>query len=550
MKKFLALLISAAMIFALVSIPAAADGEVLIKAGTVNDVEPGDKVTVPITLEGDYTAHIITVDVHYDPANVTVGNSLNIKAGELLPEGYADASWMVTKTVDDTNGIAKFGLVIGADPTLPDEYQALTGSGVLFTVDFTVNENCTENQTISLEIREFKYMPRGETSGTPIPCTTEDGAINLVDEPEPTEPEPTEPEPTEPEPTEPEPTEPEPTEPEPTEPEPTEPEPVEGNKFVIGSQDDVEPGSEVTVPVNAVINDEAHILNAVIEYDADVLEVVDAVFGSLVAKKLEGAYTSIDYTTTPGKIYVGIVCADEPMTGEGVLVNITFKVADDFTEPTTVSMTVNEFGYMPVDAANAEPLDYETEDGILTPAEPVEPEPVEFVMGSEYGVAPGSEVTLPFTLTGDYEAHILNISLDYDTSVLTLVGFEKGEVLTSLENCQVIVDTDSVPGSIRIGVVMFDEGMTAEGVIGNLTFKVSDDFAEPTVVEVNVVEFGYMPVGEANAEPIPFEATNGIITPAEVGPNPPVTGAISLAGLGVLAIATGAGVVIFRKKED
>ena len=289
MKKFLALLISAAMIFALVSIPAAADGEVLIKAGTVNDVEPGEKVTVPISLEGDYTAHILTVDVHYDPANVTVGNGLNIKAGELLPEGYADANWLVTKTVDDTNGVAKFGLVIGADPTLPEEYQALTGSGVLFTVDFTVNENCTEDQTISLEIREFKYMPLGETSGTPIPYTTEDGAINLVDEPEPTEPEPTEPEP---------------TEPEPTEPEPTEPEPVEGNKFVIGSQDDVEPGSEVTVPVNAVINDEAHILNAVIEYDADVLEVVDAVFGSLVAKKLEGAYTSIDYTTTPGKIYV------------------------------------------------------------------------------------------------------------------------------------------------------------------------------------------------------------------------------------------------------
>ena len=94
------------------------------------------------------------------------------------------------------------------------------------------------------------------------------------------------------------------------------------------------------------------------------------------------------------------------------------------------------------------------------------------------------------------------------------------------------------------------DGMTAEGVIANLKFKVSDKFTEPTVIEVNVTEFGYMPVGAANAEPIPFTATNGIVTPGSVGPNPPVTGAVSLAGIGVLAIATGAGVVIFRKKED
>ena len=542
MKKFLALLISAAMIFALVAIPAAADGEVQFTVDTVTDVTPGDVVEVPIEVDGEYEAHILTIEVHYNADYLTIEKKSDIKNGSIFPSGddAEEAEWTILKDIE-TPGVAKLGIIC------PHDDYPITGSGTLCSIKFTVSEDCTEDQPLELIIQEFKYMPEGATTGDPIPYTVENGAIELVDEPEPTEPEPTEPEPTEPEPTEPEPTEPEPTEPEPTEPG------EEYNTFVVGSQDDVEPGSEVVVPVDAVIIDEAHILNAVIDYDADVLEVVDVEFGSLLASKIEGAFTTIDYETTPGKIYIGVICADEPMTGEGTLINITFKVADDFDEPTVVSMDINEFGYMPVDAGDAEDLDYEIEDGVLTPAEepePIEPEPVEFVMGSQYDVAPGSVITLPFTISGDYEAHIMNIALDYDTSVLTLVNFENGEVLNSVEDAIIVVDTESVPGSIRLGVVMPTDGMTAEGVIANLTFKVSENFTEPTVIEVNVAEFGYMPVGEANAEPIPFTATNGIVTPGSVGPNPPVTGAISLAGLGVLAIATGAGVVIFRKKED
>ena len=515
MKKFLALLISAAMIFALVSIPAAADGEVQITVATINDVEPGTDVEVPVTIEGDYEAHILTLYVNYDPENLSIEKKSDIKNGDLFPSGddAEEAEWAVIKDIDSVPGQAKLGIIC------PHGDYPITGSGSICKIKFHVSENCTENQTLTLQVSEFKNMPEGSTTATPIPYVGTNGAINLHQD-----------------------------EPQPTEPEPTEPEPVEGNQITIGSKDNVKPGDEVTVPVEAVFNDEAHILNAVIDYDADVLTLVDAELGEFITG-IEGAFTSVD-TETPGKIYIGVVCAEDPMTGEGVLMNLTFKTADDFAEPTTVAMTINEFGYMPVDAANAEPLECELVDGIITPAEPVVPTPVEFVMGSKENVAPGSEITLPFTISGDYEAHLLNVALNYDPAVLTLIGFENGEVLNSVEDAIIVVDTETVPGSIRLGVVMPTDGMTAEGVIANLKFKVSDKFTEPTVIEVVVSEFGYMPVGAANAEPIPFTATNGIVTPGSVGPNPPVTGAVSLAGLGVLAIATGAGVVIFRKKED
>jgi len=71
-----------------------------------------------------------------------------------------------------------------------------------------------------------------------------------------------------------------------------------------------------------------------------------------------------------------------------------------------------------------------------------------------------------------------------------------------------------------------------------------------------------MPVGGENT-PIAFFAENGSIVvgsepivtdePTAVptdAPNPPITGAMSLIGVGIAAIVASAGVVIFRKKEE
>ena len=70
-----------------------------------------------------------------------------------------------------------------------------------------------------------------------------------------------------------------------------------------------------------------------------------------------------------------------------------------------------------------------------------------------------------------------------------------------------------------------------------------------------------MPVGGENT-PIAFFAENGSIVVGEApvteaptavptdAPNPPITGAMSLIGVGIAAIVASAGVVIFRKKEE
>ncbi len=185
-----------------------------------------------------------------------------------------------------------------------------------------------------------------------------------------------------------------------------------------------------------------------------------------------------------------------------------------------------------------------------TPEPPVEMAAT-FTMGSAADVAGGSTVTVDFTVAGTYEAHTLNVWLNYDNTVLTLDNVTYGDVLADAQmnlGAMVVVDYTTIPGSIRIGATMPTTGITMEGTILSLTFTVPEEFTEAEVIEVLANEFGYCPVGQTIAVQIPTTAVNGTIAPKAV--TPPVTGAISLIGLGVLAIATGAGVVLFRKKED
>ena len=908
MKKFLALLISVAMVFGLVAFPVSAEGEVSITVATVDDVQPGATVTLPVTLEGDYSAHIITVDVTYDPANLTIAGPAKLRAGDLFPEDYADYGWATVKNVNNDTGVAKFGLMIAGDPSYPEEYQALSGSGTFITIEFQVNENCNTNQPVTLTVREFKYMPLGQTSGTPIPYIVTNGAVNIEGAVDPTPtptpvaptptptPVPPTPTPVPPTPTPVPPTQPpvgpgevigyffeeedclsdwtlidadgdtwnwmsnlevgleapayegvgyifsqsyvnnygalnpdnwaitpafqatdlsavsfsmwacaqdaswpsehfgiyvgnqptvaamheiatytmtasvtrdqgtwynytadlsgidvqpgtlyfairhfnctdmfylnvdqveitvgegtEPTPVPPTQPpvEPTEP-PVDVNEatITVGSALEVEGNTEVTIPVTVEGNYMADTFNAVLTYDPNLVEVVSVTAGSVIP---EGSYIVID-TDTPGTIAFGIASYSESMTEDGVLFNIVFRTAADFDEDAPLDLTVSEFNYVP--SGTAIPVDLTVVDGIITPAEggndneatitvgseyevpgntevtipmtvegnymadtfnayltydpnlvelvsvssgelipedafvvidtetpgiiylgvtspsesitgdgelfsfvfrtvegfseeapleltvnafnyvpvataipvdvtvingvitpveveptePVEPDTVTFVMGSEYEVPGGSVITLPFTIEGEYEAHILNAVLYYDADVLTVLGVEKGEVLTFEDGeGTVIIDYTTIPGEIHIGCIMLDEAMSAEGVLVNVTFQVCDPFTEETPVVIGIDEFAYMPVGEIYETPIEFETIDGIVTPIEVeptepveltepveptepdeptepvGPQPPVTGAASLVGLGIIAIAAGAGIVIFRKKED
>ena len=231
-----------------------------------------------------------------------------------------------------------------------------------------------------------------------------------------------------------------------------------------------------------------------------------------------------------------------------------------------------------------------TVDPTEPPVDPTEP-PVEptlppigelpsFVVDNYYAQV-GDVIEIPVVLYA-YEgnAHVLNMWLDYDPAALQINSITYGEFITNAQGLggMVVLDYTTVPGSIRLGVVDPQNDPIPAGsepmVIYTINATVLEGAAETNVLDITVNEFKNYPIGgtvtllehyvydgaviigEEPTEP-PVEPTEPPVEPTEppVEPTPtpapvPGTGAATLIGLGVMALLSGAGVVLFRKKED
>ena len=204
--------------------------------------------------------------------------------------------------------------------------------------------------------------------------------------------------------------------------------------------------------------------------------------------------------------------------------------------------------------------------------EPVTPAPgdVIFSVGGVHYVAAGSQVSVDLTIDGEYEANGMNIWVQYDAEKLTLNSVDEGEIMKAIKDLggMNILDFQSIPGSVRLGSMLPRDPVSGSGKIFTMNFTVAEGLEDGTEmpIEILVKEFFNMPIN-GNNTPIAFFAENGSIVVGEApvteapitdeptavptdAPNPPITGAMSLIGVGIAAIVASAGVVIFRKKEE
>ena len=218
------------------------------------------------------------------------------------------------------------------------------------------------------------------------------------------------------------------------------------------------------------------------------------------------------------------------------------------------------------------PTDAPTPEPPTDAPEPVTPAPgdVIFSVGGVHYVAAGSQVSVDLTIDGEYEANGMNIWVQYDAEKLTLNSVDEGEIMKAIKDLggMNILDFQSIPGSVRLGSMLPTDPVSGSGKIFTMNFTVAEGLEDGTEmpIEILVKEFFNMPVGGENT-PIAFFAENGSIVVGEApvteapitdeptavptdAPNPPITGAMSLIGVGIAAIVASAGVVIFRKKEE
>ena len=358
--------------------------------------------------------------------------------------------------------------------------------------------------------------------------------------------------------------------------------------FTAGTVNDVNPGDTVTVPVSisATGDYEAHSLTMHVRYNASALTVKSVANGEVWSNLPDDALKVKDFATNPGDVAIGITCPSDGMTGTGVFFIITFEVAATCTEDQVITVDVDLFSNYPlggqptdipfavvngaINMAAGEPEP--TEPTPTEPVQPTEPTPVDpGNMSAAFAVTPrtvaedGDIITIALTVSGSYAAHTMNVAVDYDPDALALVEVQRGAALNNApEDAAIIVDSDTYDDSVRLGLLAPTDAFTATGVLLVMTFEVQEgfeaDYPDGTPITIAVAEFDNMPEGAATGTAIPCTVTPGIVVPKNggdtpgpgpgPGPNPPVTGAISFVGLGIMAIATGAGAFLFRKKED
>ena len=526
---------------------------------------PGEEITASVLVSGEFEAHILNLELNYDSAVFEVTNAT---MSSVLEQATANGGVVI---VDYTTvpGSIRVGVIMPNEPFDTD--------GELINIDLTVKDDAAEGSYFLVPVvTEFRNFPiDGEP--TDIPFDVVHGEVEIEGEPQPPEP---------------------------------------GTvTFTVDSPDQVEQGEEFDVVVSVAGEYEAHGMNYKLAYDSSVFEIVSVDTDSDVlyqVSNLNGAYI-VDYETEEGVIHLGYIMPDEGVTAEGTLITVTFKAKEDAAPGLyDFTQTVDELRYYPLDAEEGVDIPYELVDDTTEIVGTSELGSATFTVttGRFVQVERGEEFNAQLTISGDYiAAHGLNMMVNYDADNFELVNIESGEILA---DCIVVVDYETIPGSIRLGAMQAEEGFSGEGILLNMTFKAKEDAAVGIYDFVpEVTEFRYFPVEAEEGMDIPYETVEDqveivdtvTVPPTEVPPTevpptevpptevpptevpptevpptevpptevpptevppteePPVTeppttpptpptGTIALVGLGIAAIVAGAGVILFRKKED
>lgn len=145
-----------------------------------------------------------------------------------------------------------------------------------------------------------------------------------------------------------------------------------------------------------------------------------------------------------------------------------------------------------------------------------------FSMNSVDNVSPGESFTITLSISGEYEAHGMALSIEYDPNSMTLESCDQGAYLDGLraKNGVPLLDSETLAseGKIKLGVMMPMDGATGSGDVLVMKFHVNEGVTVNQQVIMIIQEFIYMPLLDANGQPnmqgtdIPFSTRNSIIT--------------------------------------
>ena len=142
----------------------------------------------------------------------------------------------------------------------------------------------------------------------------------------------------------------------------------------------------------------------------------------------------------------------------------------------------------------------------------------------------GDTITVKLLVSGDYQAHTLNLRVYFDNTSYSLKGKTFGEAYqeATSNGGWGMCELNKQKNAVSLGIMMISEPMSSEGELVSFDFDVLGTASENTEFLVTIEDFGFMPVGQSVASPIDY-TTSGLTVKVTGGtgsgttPNPIVT---------------------------
>ena len=131
-----------------------------------------------------------------------------------------------------------------------------------------------------------------------------------------------------------------------------------------------------------------------------------------------------------------------------------------------------------------------------------------FYLTGDTSAKVGDTVKVTLHIDGEFAAHIINLSVFFDNTSLRYVGKKNKDAYNAAIGVGGYPLSSINPdgNAIAVGLMMLTDPATEPGEFIEFTFEVLSTASPEASFTILVDQFGYMPVGAVNSEPIPYTA--------------------------------------------
>ncbi|MBQ5488090.1 MAG: hypothetical protein IIT70_04485, partial [Clostridia bacterium] len=402
------------------------EGVVITMVPSKTNVQPGETFTVAMNISGDYAAAELAFRFPFDRNLFTAGTATNGAVMEAVEDDGGEAS------ISTGTRYYTVSLAMGDNP--------ISAVGTVCTIEFTVKDGV--EGSYSFEPSNFDFYDANDND---IEYTIVPGTVTIAAEARPVV------------------------------------------FTATASKTEVQPGETFTVDFSISGTYEAHAITWQLSTDEDLFETVSLTEGEVITAARAAGGTAM---AEASNLRTVIIMPTDPLTAEGVIFTVTFRVKDGASGSYTFTPDIIRFSNYPADGTET-PIDYTTETATVTIAAA---EPVVFTAtASKAQVEQGETFTVELSVSGTYAANTMDVQLSIDTDRFEVVSLTRGEVITAATAAGATAQVND--NTLRVMIIMPEGAVSAEGVIFTATIKAKDDATGTYTFNPVINRFSNYPVG-------------------------------------------------------